>query len=166
MGGREKVRLDTQTATAKNAPSHEDGSAKHVSKYDAISTIVRDISCSLHHSLSQIYADDKALYVASNDYSAVTDRLQEDLTCMHQALTDEGLIFNPQKTKFVMFRQPAKLIPGHLKLTCAGVDIPLSTNAKYLSVKIDEYLTFERHVNNACNTVHKKLGAFRHAEQA
>jgi len=126
---------------------------------------IRDAPQLFRKSLSQLYADDIAFYIAARSCQVVIDGLQEDLLNLDSYLTTKGLMLNPTKTKFLVLRRPNRQIPANVKLSCRGVDIRPCSSARYLGLIIDEHLTFSEHVEHTCRVVNQKVGAFRHGRR-
>ena len=80
-----------------------------------------------------------------------------------QYLTDLGLVLNPSKTKFILIHRPTSSVTiCKPHLTCR---MPASSSAKYLGLMIDENLTFRPQVEYVCDSIHRKLGAFKHGRR-
>ena len=125
---------------------------------------IRKVSSVFTHSVCQIYADDICFYYSGDKAADITNRLTKDLNNLDAYLSNKGLLLNPNKTQFLLLHR-ASSSQDQCSISCRGVDIKSSPMAKYLGLLIDETLSFKDQVEHVCDTVHKKLGAFRHGRR-
>ena len=111
---------------------------------------------------SQLFADDIAFYTANPTLSNVVSTLNDDQDKLDQYLSRKGLLLNPSKTRFMVLRKPRHQLSKHYRLTCIGITISCCEQAKYHGVTIDEHLTFDPHVKEACAKAYGKVSTFNH----
>ena len=68
---------------------------------------------------------------------------------------------NPYKTHSITISCYRTLHPPHSPLTWCGLDSKVSNSLKLLNAKIDNKLTFEKHLCNSISTISQKTGLIR-----
>ena len=123
---------------------------------------INDLIEYLTDSRINLYAENTALYYASNNIDNLMRTLSSEMNIVGEWLRVNKFSLNVSKTKFVMFGIPAKL--------CTLPDISLSlyresierVNAmKYLGVMLDSGLSFDDHIEYLSDKASKKLGVIR-----
>lgn len=114
---------------------------------------------------NQLFADDICIYRSGRSIVDITASLNTDLKNLDTYLSNIGLLLNPSKTQFLLLHKRSVTVPIDTCLQCNGCPINLSQYVKYLGVYIDQHLSFDRQVQHVCESVHKKLGAFRHGRR-
>lgn len=102
-------------------------------------------SCKYH-----IYADDVQLYISfkPDDYVQAIKELNEDLGRISKWSSDNCLMLNPTKTKYVLFGTKSQLskLPSSLCVMLMGEPIDRVNDARNLGVQMDSLLRYEKHV--------------------
>jgi len=114
----------------------------------------------VHHAQ---YADDTQLYIAlSSDktFNVINDCFQS----IHHWLNANDLCLNSDKSEAIVIDTSARQMSElHIKhVTVAGVPVPVTRTGKSLRVTIDNTLSFDDHINNACKAAHFHIRALRH----
>ena len=98
------------------------------------------------------YADDSQFIFSGspNNIKAITDRAKHTMSRAKQYFDSNGLKVNPQKTQaiFVGSRQNIAKIPVDTKIDFDGKLISPSSTVKNLGVVFDNYMTFDKHIDD------------------
>lgn len=109
----------------------------------------------------QMYADDAIVIYSSDEYSQLQLDMQNDLVKIDAWLYNNFLSFNPDKTKFMLFR--SSLLTNHepLNIQVDGTNIERISSTKYLGLIIDEDLKWKHHIKHLRNTLNPYLFILR-----
>ena len=99
--------------------------------------------CKVHH-----FADDTNLLYMSNSIKKLNKLVNADLKHLVHWLNANKISLNVKKTEMVIFKSKQKKFEGDLKIKLCGKRLYPSESVKYLGVKIDTNLNWERHVND------------------
>ena len=109
-----------------------------------------------------LYADDTALFYASDNPIELSMTLRIELDSVGHWLHANRLTLNTAKTKFIIFGSRYKLSQlGEFALGILGEPIERVYSFKYLGVLLDEFLSFNEHIDYLLNKANKKLGILR-----
>ena len=130
---------------------------------------VNDMLLNVHKSTMDIYADDTTLSLSS-DWKTIpflNKSLSQDLTEVEKWASEHKIFINTKKTKALLItgkrlRRRMAHNTGKFVASTENSVIEQVGNHKLLGVKIDEYLTYEAHVDELCNKLSKRLGLLRH----
>jgi hypothetical protein len=100
-----------------------------------------------------MFADDIALYTQSWRTDTITHRLSTATTRLQTYFTRWRLKINPSKTEAILLTKRRPLMTGTIRLT--NVEIPWSTSATYLGLKLTATLNYTSHIKF---TTDKALG--------
>ncbi len=92
------------------------------------------------------YADDILLYIAGIDTACMSELLQEAVDKVVTWGDDNGLNFNPKKTKMVLFTRKRHVDPPRILLG-GEEELELSDSFKYLGMEIQKGLNWTKHIN-------------------
>ena len=111
----------------------------------------------------RMYADDTSLTYAASDSDELIQTINRDLANVHDWLNANKLSLNITKTKcmFLGTRQKLDQIPEDPNICINGTAIKRVKSFKCLGVYVDEFLTWESHIENISKKVAKGLGVFR-----
>ncbi len=91
-------------------------------------------------------------------------RLEElinyNLIKVHSWLSANRLCLNIDKTNYVIFHTPQKLITHNLKLHIKCVDIKQASFVKYLGIHIDSHLNWKTQVHNIFKKIQRSIGSY------
>ncbi len=89
-------------------------------------------------------------------------RLEELINCnlikVQSWLSANRLCLNIDKTNYVIFHTPQKLITHNLKLHINCVDIKQASFVKYLGIHIDSHLNWKTQINNILKKIQRSIG--------
>ena len=159
--------VTTAVATAENVRCSRGVPQGSVLRHLLFCVYNRGVPAQFRHSISQLYADDIALYKKSWNIVKLCADLTEDLNILDEYLSTCGLLLNPKKAQFLVVHKTSvwHQIPSACHLSCRDVTIDCVQSATYLGVVIDEHLTFSSQVDQVIRKVDAKLGAFRYSRQ-
>lgn len=75
--------------------------------------------------------------------------------------TDNGIIMNAIKTKFVWYRNSANKFDHSLRIILDRGTIEQADNVKFLGIHIDRYLTWKKHIDSLVNNLCSALFAIK-----
>ena len=97
---------------------------------------------------------------SDKNFNVINDCFQS----IHHWLNANDLCLNSDKSEAIVIdtsaRQMSELQIKHV--TVAGVPVPVTRTGKSLRVTIDNTLSFDDHINNACKAAHFHIRALRH----
>ena len=109
-----------------------------------------------------LYADDTAVYTASESYIDLILSLRIELGNLTQWLNANKLTLNVKKTKCLMIGSRTRLKNlQELDLSINGQKIEFVTEFKYLGLVLDNYLSFEPHIESILKKLAPKIGAIK-----
>ncbi len=106
------------------------------------------------------------MYSCANSHIELLLNLRLELAVVSEWLKANRLTLNTKKTKFVVFgsRHRLRQVPV-LNLSINGEKLEQVEHMKYLGVILDNYLTFDQHVEYIHGKAVKKLGIVRKARE-
>ena len=106
----------------------------------------------------RLYADDIVLYNADNDTTRASKVLQTDLDCYQTWCIQNKLSVNISKTKVMVF-SASKRHPNtiNVNLKIENQLLMVVPSYKCLGITLDNYLSFEQHINNVHKIVNYKI---------
>ena len=102
--------------------------------------------CKIHH-----FADDTNLLYTNNSIKKLNKMLNKDLKNLTNWLNANKISLNVDKTEMILFKPIKRPLDCQLKLRLNGK----SSLAKYLGIKIDQYLNWQDHINNIAIKLNK-----------
>ena len=105
--------------------------------------VINDMSKSLSHCTSILYADDTTLLLAGRSLRFLRMKMQRDLNFLSTWLKLNSMKLNVQKTKCMLFNKEG-LLPN-VNLTVDNELIRMVDQFKFLGVILDNSLTFKSH---------------------
>ena len=127
---------------------------------------INDLEKYLDESNISLYADDTALYVNGESQIDIMLSLRIELSVVNEWLRANKLTLNASKTKYIVFGSRNKLqVKPDLNLSIGGKKIERVACMKYLGVQLDEFLTFDEHINYIHQKSSKKLGVLRRSRE-
>ena len=101
------------------------------------------------------FADDTTLYKAANCNKTLFADINEDLKHLSTWFKSNNLSLNALKTHYVLFRGRRKRYDDEFSLLIDNKVIKRCSNAKFLGMNFDEFLTWDAHVHH----IGKKLSS-------
>lgn len=118
----------------------------------------------LHGHLT-LYADDTCLfYFGANIHDAIL-RAQKDLNVLHEWFKHNLLTINISKTSYIIFKAKNKIIPLHDPLTIDNIPLEQKTHEKYLGLRIENSLTWNKQIDYIINKISSLSGSLRNIRQ-
>lgn len=105
------------------------------------------------------YADDIALYYASNSMSDLVSRLNTALIYLYEWLKNHGLSLASDKSKVVIFSRK-KLVPD-VQIYVSDYCLDVSNQAKFLGLILDSKLSGSVHIDYIRNKCEKNINILR-----
>ena len=95
-----------------------------------------------------LFADDANLFFSHDNLLRLEELINYNLIKVQSWLSANRLCLNIDKTNYVIFHTPQKLITHNLKLHINCVDIKQASFVKYLGIHIDSHLNWKTQVHN------------------
>ena len=127
------------------------------------SLYINDLPQVFLNSKCHLYADDCQIYSSSKfaHQNELLTALNKDIDRVVKWSANNCLDLNAQKTQSIIFcnknSMTNKFKSAFPEIIVNGSSIKYSNTVKNLGIILDEYLTFESHINSICNKVHYSL---------
>ena len=118
---------------------------------------INDISSITSSSKAILFADDTNLIFHDSTATSLEEKTNKEIASIFQWFNANKLSLNTEKTKFIIFRSPHKTSPSINKIAINGKIIERVKSIKFLGVHIDEFLSWETHIDLKNNQVTKNL---------
>ena len=106
-----------------------------------------------------MFADDTSIFLQNKDIKELFDAGNKELQLIDQWLISNRLSVNVSKTKYILFKTvQSKLITKKQTLTLRQNEIEQVKCIKFLSVYIQEHLSWSRHINHLISKLRSVLG--------
>ena len=101
------------------------------------------------------YADDATLFnnMILQDYDIISDELNK----VNHWLCVNKLSLNPQKTKYIVFRNKNKIIENSIEVKLQNCLIEQVQNFNFLGITINQYLTWNDHIGVISNKILRSI---------
>lgn len=109
----------------------------------------------------RLFADDTALFYPHISPTTIITYMNEDLRILNDYFRDNLLSLNIDKTKYMMFRSPRKLLPSVPNLVMGSVIIERVNSFKYLGVYLDSTLSWDQHITKTAGKVSYLCGILK-----
>jgi hypothetical protein len=105
------------------------------------------------------YADDTTLLIKGNSIEDLNLSTNQELNNINDWFKSNKLSLNANKTYAVLFRTPqSKVSESDVRLSINGNPVTITGHTKFLGVYIDQYLTYEQHINYISGKISKTVG--------
>jgi hypothetical protein len=103
----------------------------------------------------KLYAENVVIMYSNKDLSQIYDDMEQDLRKLNDWFYHNQLTVNPNKTSYMIFRNPHKVIAYTRDILFGGQPIDLSIKTKYLDVPIDCNLNWvaQTHINSVRSNI-------------
>lgn len=106
-----------------------------------------------------LFADDTAIYMASDKIEYCCEKMNIELSKLHDYFNENKLKLNISKTKFMIIKNKQKIIDQtDLRILIDNENIEKVSEIKYLGVMIDENIDFNAQTNYICKKAGQKVG--------
>ena len=126
---------------------------------------INDLNLSIKNSIVHHFADDTNLLCIDKSIKALCKKVNYDLKGITNWLNANRISLNVNKTEYIIFRKPRKLIDSEIKIKLNGKRLYPSTCIKYLGVLLDEHLSWKPHMNELTKKLNRSnsmLSKIRH----
>ena len=121
--------------------------------------------CVIKDLFTILYADDSNLFNHGPCLKELELRINRELQNVSDWLKLNKLSLNIDKTHFIIFKRPRKIIDYEPCLYIDSIPISRVKETKFLGVFIDEHLTWHRHVNYISSKIAKGIGILHKARK-
>ena len=125
---------------------------------------MNDLPSVIEHGKVIMYADDTALMYSSSNPREIETCLNHDWDCVRKWLERNQLTLNTDKTCFMIFGTPQKLLNlqyTQIAIKVYNVPIKQVQSVKYLGVCLDQHMTWQDHVKYTSNKIASRLALLR-----
>ena len=105
-----------------------------------------------------MFADDANLFFSHDSILRLEELINHNLIKVHSWLSANKLCFNTDKTNYVIFRTPQKIITHDLKLYINCYSIKQTSYVKYLGIYIDCHLNWKTQIHNISKKIQRSIG--------
>ena len=116
---------------------------------------------SVHHSKLESYVDDSKILLSFTvaNVDCLKQQLEEDLYLIANSCSENELLINPGKTKYMLIgtRQNLQQLPVDMTINFLNETITPVSFAKDLGMTIDSYLTYDQHITNLVSSCMNSL---------
>ncbi|CAB3998563.1 Hypothetical predicted protein [Paramuricea clavata] len=125
------------------------------------SIYTNDLPSSVHHSKLESYVDDSKILLSFTvaNVDCLKQQLEEDLYLIANSCSENELLINPGKTKYMLIgtRQNLQQLPVDMTINFLNETITPVSFAKDLGMTIDSYLTYDQHITNLVSSCMNSL---------
>ncbi|MCP4484330.1 MAG: reverse transcriptase family protein [Flavobacteriaceae bacterium] len=100
-----------------------------------------------------LFADDTNIYLEAGDLNSLTQTINKELSKVKSWLDCNKLALNIDKTNFVLFHSPRKILPDQINIKFGHKKVSRAKYVKFLGILLDEHLSWKYHITE----LHKKL---------
>lgn len=127
---------------------------------------INDLPNCLKNSDPALFADDTNLTVHGASASEIELKLEQDLNNVHQWLLANKLTLNVKKTEYMLIgsRQRLSQVITDPHLQIGSEKIKRVSTTKTLGVMVDEYITWDKHIDQITRKVSKGIGLLRRSK--
>ncbi|KAJ8730285.1 hypothetical protein PYW07_017323 [Mythimna separata] len=112
-----------------------------------------------------LYADDTCLFYFEKNVHDAIARAQEDLKILFEWFQHNLLTVNITKTCYIIFKAKNKIIPLHDPLTIDNIPLEKKTYEKYLGLRMESGLTWNKQIDYIKNKISSLVGSLRNVSQ-
>lgn len=120
--------------------------------------LMNDISAISLHGNMILYADDAALFYASEDENINYAKVNEDLESLQLFFSSKKLVLNVAKTKLMNFYRHSRHLQNLIHVHVRGEPIETVSTFEYLGLKLDSHLTWANHCSSLCRKLRSTAG--------
>ncbi|KAK3087111.1 hypothetical protein FSP39_001840 [Pinctada imbricata] len=125
---------------------------------------INDLPLHVKNSILDLFADDATLHKANNNLLEIERDMNEDMDHISAWCKENRMVINESKTKCILVgaRQKISRLPTTtLSLKVNDKLIDNLTSDKLLGVYIDNYLQFDKHIDEVCKAITQKIALLR-----
>ena len=122
---------------------------------------VNDIKNCLDDEYISLFADDTSVLIHNRDLHVLKTNAERTIGRLYTWFNSNKLSLSIEKTHFIIYHTKRRQIDARFnKLTVHGFDINRVTWVKHLGLIIDENLSWEKHVQQLCNSLSRYFSVF------
>ena len=107
-----------------------------------------------------LFADDMSYMISAKSYQQMNQDIRHDMEEISKWLRHNRLVLNYKKTNFMIMGTPKDTSTQDIKPTINGKLIPKVNSTKLLGIYFDNSLKFDKHIEELCKDLNKKVGIF------
>ena len=104
-----------------------------------------------------LFADDTSIIFSTNQWENPNSVLEVQMSKVCDWFNSNKLSINESKTSFMQFRTSNRQILPSITMKINGIDISKVEHFKFLGVTISETLSWNKHINNKCDSIAKVI---------
>ena len=106
-----------------------------------------------------LFADDTSIFCSHSDSNRLQSVLNEELSNFDVWLKFNKLSVNRKKNNYIFFKSRQKELNYHFTLFFGNQPLVQANMTKFLSVYVDEHLTWKHHISFICKQISKSVGS-------
>ena len=107
-----------------------------------------------------LFADDTNIYLEAGDLNSLTQTINRELSKVKSWLDCNKLALNIDKTNFVLFHSPRKILPDQINIKFGHKKVSRAKYVKFLGILLDEHLNRKYHITESHKKLSKTSGIF------
>ena len=119
---------------------------------------INDLNPVFNKAITIYSADDTHLSYASKKLSTIKSVMTYELKKLAEWLRFNKLSLNSGKSELVIFLSKTKKEPDKITINTNKSKLPPAPNVNYLAVVLDDFLSWDAHVNNLCKKLAQTNG--------
>ena len=123
---------------------------------------VRDLPNNSESSTLQ-FADDTSLSEADKSLDVIKEKLSNSYLSIKAYCDSRGLVLNPEKTQFIVFKSTGRRVPEDLTITLENHTLKPEKAVRLLGFNLDQHLTWGKQVDSVVSVCNGTLGILRRA---
>ena len=120
---------------------------------------INDLHNAIKYSHVHHFADDTNLLHFNNSLKNLAKKINLDLKFLYSWLKANKISLNSQKTEYIIFKHPRKIMDYNMKLKINGTKLYPSNCIKYLGIWIDNDLSWRSHISDTVVKLEMANGA-------
>ena len=119
---------------------------------------INDLNMAISHSLIHHFANDTRVLYSNKSLKKINKHINHDLSLTVQWLRANRISLNTGKTEILLLRPQGKQIKKHLNFRLSGQQISIVEQTKYLSLYLDEHLTWNFQLSQIKSRLSRSCG--------
>ena len=122
---------------------------------------INDLPMCCPEGKTRLFADDTTIFYHSNNINDIISKGKIIMTQLTTWFKSNKLTLNADKSSFTIFRSSKKSIPNLPdKIKFMNHEINRTSHIKFLGIILDEFLTWNLHINEICNKLKRCFHIF------
>ena len=98
------------------------------------------------------------LFYKHKNLKVLESKVNNELVNIHTLLSANKLSLNNDKSNFVIFHPPERMLPFHVTLSLNGINLNQEFSIKYLGIIIDSKLSWKSQVSYIAKKIKRNIG--------